>query len=373
MEVQVLGGILMVVAIALFIMVHEAGHFFAARATGMKPTEFFLGFGPKIWSVQRGETEFGVKAIPLGGYVRIAGMNPEEDIDPDDVGRTYREQVFWKKSVVVLSGVALNFLMAFVLLFFLFWVSGLTEPTTTIGEVRSELLAGTATPAALAGLEAGDELKAIDGIEVETWEEAVAVIAARPDKTVRIDILRDGSALALTATLAGTNPVTGEAVGFLGVSPGVEHISIGPIRSLALARQTEVVIIQQTFEALGRIIRPSALAELGGALIGNTDISNDIRPVSPIGLVRIGSQASDIGFGNIVFILASVNVILGIFNGLPLYPLDGGHFAVALYEKLTGRQANVRRLLPVAAAVIALMLFLGVVAIVLDIVNPLAL
>ena len=368
-----LGGIPMIVAIAAFIMVHEAGHFFTARATGMKATEFFLGFGPKIWSIRRGETEYGVKAIPFGGYVRIIGMNPMEEVEPADVGRTYREQLFWKKAVVVLSGVALNFAMAFVILFLLFWVSGLSEPTTTISEVRPELTSGISTPAALAGLEVGDELTTIDGLEVATWEEAVAVIAARPDKTVEIGILRNGSSLALTATLAAANPVSEEAVGFLGVSPDVRHVSIGPFRSLGLAGRTEAIIVSQTFAALGRIVHPSSLAELGGALFGNTDVSDEIRPVSPIGLVQIGSQASEVGIGNIVFILASVNIILGIFNGLPLYPLDGGHFAVAVYEKLTGRKANIRRLVPVAAAVIALMLFLGVVAIVLDIVNPIAL
>ena len=115
------------------------------------------------------------------------------------------------------------------------------------------------------------------------------------------------------------------------------------------------------------------MVELGGALFGDTDVPDDIRPVSPIGLVRIGSEAQTIGFDNIVFILASVNIILGIFNGLPLYPLDGGHFAVALFEKLSGREANVRGLIPIAVAVITLMLFLGVVAIVLDLTNPISL
>ncbi len=367
------GGILMIVAIALFIMVHEAGHYFAARATGMKATEFFLGFGPKLWSVQRGETEFGVKAIPFGGYVRIVGMNPLEEVDEADIGRTYREQVFWKKAVVVLSGVALNFAMAFLLLFLLFWFSGLTEPTTTIGEVRPELSAGVPTPAAEAGLLEGDQIVAIDGIDVETWEEAVEVIAARPNETVTISVLRDGQRTGLQATLAASNPVSGELVGFLGVSPGVEQTSIGPFRALGLAGRAEITIIDQSFQAIGRIVRPSALVELGGALFGNTEVSDEIRPVSPIGLVQIGAQANQVGIGNVVFILASVNIILGIFNGLPLYPLDGGHFAVALWEKVTGREVNIRRLIPVAAAVIALMLFLGVVAIVLDVSNPISL
>ena len=366
------GGIVMVVAIATFIMVHEAGHFVAARLTGMKATEFFLGFGPKIWSFKRGETEYGVKAIPFGGYVRIIGMNPLEEVEPQDVGRTYREQVFWKKSVVVLSGVALNFAMAFVLLFFLFWVSGLSEPTTSIAEVRAEISSGVATPAFVAGVLEGDRLISVDGVEVTSWDQTVNVIAARPGQTVVISVERSGTRVDLVATLASVNPVSGEAVGFLGVSPGLEYVSIGPFESLGLAGRAEWTIIEQSFLALGRIIRPSTLLELGGVLIGDTDIDDEVRPVSPIGLIQIGAQAGDIGVGNIVFILASVNVILGIFNGLPLYPLDGGHFAVALFERVTGREVNVRGLIPIAAAVIVLMLFLGVVAIVLDIVNPIS-
>ena len=332
-EVQLLGGILMVVAIATFIMVHEAGHFIAARLTGMKATEFFLGFGPKIWSFQRGETEYGVKAIPLGGYVRIIGMNPLEEVDPDDVGRTYREQVFWKKAFVVLSGVVLNFVMAFLLLFGLFWVTGVPgDVTTTIAAVSPEMANGDPTPATISGVLEGDAILAVDRIAVDTWEAAVALIAARPNQTVPIEVERGGSSVVLTVTLATIEREGGETVGFFGVSPEVETEAVGPFRALGLAGRTEVEVVRLSFVALGRIVRPSALIELGGALFGDTDVPDDIRPVSPIGLVRIGSEAQTIGFDNIVFILASVNIILGIFNGLPLYPLDGGHFAVALFE-----------------------------------------
>jgi len=123
-----IGGLIAVLAIALFVMAHEAGHFLAAKAVGMKATEFFLGFGPKLWSFKRGETEYGIKAIPAGGYVRIIGMNPFEEVAPEDVGRTYREKPFWKKSVVVLAGVGMNFLMAFVMFFGAVVAAGIPEP-----------------------------------------------------------------------------------------------------------------------------------------------------------------------------------------------------------------------------------------------------
>lgn len=369
-----LGGFAMIFAIALFIMVHEAGHFFAAKATDMKATEFFLGFGPKIWSVKRGETEYGVKAIPFGGYVRIVGMNPYEDVDPADFGRTYREKKFWQKSFVVLSGVALNFLMAYLILFGLSWALGISDLTTSIEEVTQTITAtDTPSPAIEAGLERGDELVAIDGVAIEGWIQATDLIAARPGETVDVEVLRDGVPLILTADLGEIDRGNGEIVGFLGIRPMLDHRSIGPFTAAGLAGRQFAFLAEQSVRSIGRLVSPSSLAELGGALFGQTEIRDEIRPVSPIGLVQLGAQAEQVGLENLFFILASVNVILGLFNIVPLYPLDGGHFAVALYERITRREADVRRLAPIAAAVIALMLFLGVVAIVLDIANPIAL
>jgi membrane-associated protease RseP (regulator of RpoE activity) len=184
---------------------------------------------------------------------------------------------------------------------------------------------------------------------------------------------RSGSIVELEATLGSTNPVTEEAIGFLGVRPTLEDVSLSPIKAAGLAGETFWMLVTESVKAIGRLVHPASLADLGGALFGDTEVADEIRPVSPIGLVQIGSQAETVGIENLVFVLASVNVILGLFNVIPLYPLDGGHFAVALYERITRREADVRRLAPVAAAVIALMLFLGVVAIILDLSNPISL
>ncbi len=368
-----LGGTVMVLSIALFIIVHEAGHYFAARATGMKATEAFIGFGPRLWSIKRGDTEYGIKAIPFGGYVRILGMNPYEEVAPEDVGRTYRDKKFWQKSVVVLSGVVLNFLMAYIILFFLLWTTGLVETTTTISAVTPEISDGTPSPAAVAGLAEGDTLLSIDGVDIESWEAAVELIAARPGSEITIEIERDGSVRELTADLAPVHPQTGEAIGFLGVGPGVEEVSIGPFRAAGSAGLLFYDLVALSVQAIGRLVSPASLVELAGVLVGDTDIPDEIRPVSPIGLAQIGSQVDRIGVESLVFILASVNIILGLFNSIPIYPLDGGHFAVALYEKVTKREADIRKLVPLAAAVIVLMLFLGVVALVLDSTNPLSL
>ncbi len=368
-----LGGLAAFAAIVVFVMAHEAGHFFAAKLTGMKATEFFFGFGPRLWSVKRGETEYGIKAIPFGGYVRIAGMNALEEVNPADFGRTYREKKFWQKSVVVMSGVAMNFVIAYIMFFGLLVYEGIQVPSTEISLVLEELDDGSPAPSAVAGLQPGDVIVELAGTPVAEWEDAAQAIAAHPDQPVTIVVDRDGTRVSLETTLATrADPETGTEIGYLGVSPLTVTREVGVLTGLGLAGRAVGDSMQLTFEFLGRIVQPSSLARLGAALIGNTDaVPDEIRPVSPIGLVQIGSQAERIGVTNFLWLLASINIILGLLNGLPLYPLDGGHFAVALYERVSGREVDIRKLLPVAAAVIALVVFLGLVGIVLDIFDPL--
>lgn len=358
-----LGGIAAAVAIVFFVTAHEAGHFLAAKATGMKATEFFFGFGPRLWSTQKGETEYGVKALPLGGYVRIVGMNPLEEVPPEDMGRTYREKKFWEKSVVVLAGVGTNFMIAFLMFWGLFVANGVNEPLPVVNTVVAD------SPAAAAGLEPGDEVVAIGDNEVSTWDQATgALVAVGPGPTT-LTVDRDDQIVYLEADLAESETVPG--AGYLGVSPEFENMPVGFFEGIGMAGQAVWGGIQDTFYSLYQMFRPSSLAEYFSVLGGDTDVPDEIRPVSPIGIVSIGSQAQDAtGF---IGILAYVNVILATLNLLPLYPLDGGHFAVAVYEKLSGREANVRKLMPVAAAVIGTLFFLGFVAIILDIVNPISL
>ena len=369
-----LGGIFMMVAVVASIMIHESGHYFAARATGMKATEFFFGFGPKLWSTTRGETEYGIKAFPLGGYVRIAGMNPLEEVDPADVGRTYREKKFWQKSFVILSGVALHFVIAYVVILAAIIGFGIDNPDAPLPEiavVQQTLEDGTATPAAAAGLEVGDTIVNVDGVAVSGWEEIRAALADRPNAFITITVDREGELLTLSTALSSiTDPDTGDEVGYLGVSPTFERESVGFFSAAGLAGRAFVNITGRTFEALGNLVKPSSLVQLGGAFFGNTDVPNEIRPVSPVGIVRLGTESS---FELMVSLVAMVNIVLGIFNGLPLYPLDGGQFALAAYERITHREADVRKLAPIAAAVMALLLFLFTVALFLDIVNPITL
>jgi membrane-associated protease RseP (regulator of RpoE activity) len=366
-----LGAFSAIFAIIFFVMAHEAGHFAAAKATKMKATEFFFGFGPKLWSVRKGETEYGVKLIPLGGYVRIVGMNPLEEVSPADFGRTYREKPFWAKSIVVLAGVGVNFLIAYLIFAGVLLSGGIREITTKVATVVSAFETGAPTPAAEAGLIEGDVIVAIAGEPTPDWDSVAGALSLHPGDTVTISVDRNGNRLDLEANLATrTDPETNETRGFLGVSPSFENRRVGLWEAAGLGGRQVAQTVAITFQIFGRIVQPDSLMRLGLAVIGRGDVPQDIRPVSPIGIGQIGAQVDEIGLLSFMVLLGSISVILATTNVLPLYPLDGGHFAVAVYEKITGRQADVRKLAPIAVAVILLVGFLGVSGLVLDIISP---
>jgi len=364
-----IGGLIVLVGIVTMVMVHEGGHFLAAKATGMKATEFFFGFGPKLWSTRRGETEYGVKAIPLGGYVRIVGMNPYEEVAEADMGRTYREQPFWAKSVVVLAGVASHFVVAFIIFFSVATLIGSEEVTTTVAAVQPTLEDGSASPADAAGIRPGDTLLRIGGVEVDSWDSIVQEIRANPGETLVIRVERESDEILLTTTLAALDDDAGGKRGFLGVTPATENHRVNPAAafvdagaSVGRATGASVSGMWQLFSGLGDLIQAT--------ISGDSETIDRTRPASPIGLVRIGAQTEEFGLGFTLELVALVNIFVGLFNVIPIYPLDGGHFSVALYEKVRGREADVAKLAPIAAVVIIFMVLLSVLAIYLDIANP---
>jgi membrane-associated protease RseP (regulator of RpoE activity) len=362
------GGLIVLFAFIAMITIHEAGHFVAAKAFRMKATEFFFGFGPKLWSTQRGETEYGVKAIPLGGYVRIIGMNPYEEVDPADVGRTYREKPFWQKSIVVLAGVGSHFVVAFILFFVVASIIGTGVATTTVDAVQERLDDGSATPAVVAGLAPGDEIVAFDGVVLDSWGDLVERIARRPGETVDLLVVRDGVERVVTVTLA-TIGEGDDRRGFLGVQPERLMHREGPIGGIRYAGSSIGEATVLSVDGLWRVV--SGFGNLVVATIsGDGDRIDENRPASPIGLIRIGAETSGFGIGFTLELVALVNVFVGVFNVIPMYPLDGGHFSVALYEKIRGRPADVRKLMPIAAAVVAFMILLGLLAVYLDITSP---
>lgn len=378
----------MIAGIIAMIVIHEGGHFLAAKAFGMKSTEAFFGFGPKLWSLQRGETEYGIKAIPLGGYVRIIGMNPFEEIPTEDEVRTYRAAAFWKKAVVVLAGIFSHFVVALLLLWFVgtmwgvvvFDDDGSPIRTTTVAAV-SELVPGTSetTPAHESGIEATDIIVATNGTAVATWEGFVDFASTHGGEPVVITVERDGATIDLDSTLVlidrpivvdgeyvlgpDGEPMT-EEVGFFGVTPEAERESVGPIAMIGSAvgqfGEAVVMSVRGLWEMI--IGFPKLVLSLFG---GDDEILDTVRPISPIGLVRIAGPLE-----STLLLLAMVNIFVGVLNFVPLYPLDGGHFSVAAYEKVTGRTPNIERMLPVAAAVFIFLVSLGLMGVYLDIFKP---
>ncbi len=373
---SVSGAVSAVLAIIIFVTIHELGHFMAARAVGMKATEFFFGFGPKLWSTMRGETEYGVKLLPLGGHVTIAGMNPFEEIAPEDRGRTYSDKKYWQKALVVVAGVGSNFLLAFLILAGVNLFNGVPEeidPSEAVPEVSQ--LVGDPAPADVAGIAVGDVITSIDGRSIESVEALGRVVSARPGETVEVAWERDGSQMSGEVVLASVeDPETSETIGRIGIaSTTVEMRDVAVFGALGLAGGQIVTLTGETFRAIWQLVSPQSLLELAGVLVGDTDVPIETRPLSPIGLANVGSQLETLGVANFLRLLAMINVFLGSFNIIPLYPLDGGHFAAATYEKITGRQADLNKMVPVAVAVVALFAFLGLVAVILDIVDPIRL
>jgi membrane-associated protease RseP (regulator of RpoE activity) len=373
-------------AMAAVVMLHEAAHFAAAKWSGMKATEFFFGFGPRLWSVRKGETEYGIKAIPFGGYVKIIGMsNLERDIDPADEPRTYRQASYPKRMLVALAGVATHFTMAFVLLVLLLSAVGVPnydKPSLTVGNL-SRLDTG-ASPALDAGFKTGDRIVSVGGRPVTSWEQVPPIIRVSPNQPLDFVVDRKGTRLNLTATPTALEGEGGATRGFIGIGPKPTIETMNPIAASGRAATDIWELSTGSLKALGSFFAPSSLRDYAGQLTNanNKDeaaAGGDERFVSVVGVARIAGQAAESGIFNVVYLLVLLNIFIGVFNLVPLLPLDGGHVAIGTYERLRSRlkegkryHADVGKMMPVAAAVIVILVLIGVTSVYLDIVNPVA-
>lgn len=382
----ILGAVLVIFAVLLMIVLHELGHFATAKWTGMKVTEFFVGFGPRLWSVRRGETEYGVKALPLGGYCKIPGMTQLEEIDPADEARTYRQQRFWKRLLVATAGSATHFILAFLLLLTGLLTSLYIPLDDELIPVVASLgdLGGEASPAQRAGFQVGDRIVAVDGDLVQGWDEVRSYTSARPGERIDYLVEREGRRLTLTAVPVDARgvvvdgepaaPVDGEAVGLVGIS--ADFPSYGVLASVPKAGQELGSLTKQTFGALGNLVTLGGLKSYGEQLAGRESRPDDVRFLSPVGLANVAGSAAESGLHTVLFLLILINIFVGMFNMVPLLPLDGGHVVIAAYEAIRARPgkryfADVSKLQPVLVVTLILLAFLALSSLYLDLRNPL--
>jgi membrane-associated protease RseP (regulator of RpoE activity) len=427
-----IGVVLFVLGILASVALHELGHMLPAKAFGMKVTQFFVGFGRTIWSTKRGETEYGIKAIPAGGFVRIIGMMPPakgqdptkvrkantgpiqsmvenartaeyETISAEDNGRLFYQKVWWKKLIVMASGPLVNVAIAFVLFGGLFMLYGAGVPQTTIATVtdcvipasqasadRKCLDTDQKSPASEAGFKVGDKILSFNGTTIDSWDQLTPLIRANTDKAATIVVERDGQQIPPLHTNTIVNQVRESAgsdkfveVGFLGVSP--EQKIVRQDFGFVVDKMGELTVA--TVKAMGNF--PEKLVGVAKSIVGGE--RDQDSPMSVVGASRVAGEVAAnneltgperIAF--LVTLLASLNLFLALFNFIPLLPLDGGHMAGAIWEgikrgfaKLLGRPdpgyVDVAKLLPIAYVAASVIVVMGVLLVIADIVNPIRL
>ena len=375
-----------IVGLSAIVMVHEFSHFVVAKLSGMKCTEFFVGFGPRIWSTKRGETEYGVKAIPAGGYVRIIGMTNLEEVDPADENRTYRSKPYYQRALTTSAGVISHFVMAFVILWIAFVTVGLPQKhgpavVGTLSEYRN-----FQTPAQKLGIRPGDRIVAMDGIRFKTWDQFANYVHSRANKPVSLTYQHGSKVLTanvIPADFADLVVAHGSVAqtkksdhyGIIGVGQKIFYAPRHPVTAISDAGITLYHQTGRTTGAIGQIFSPDALHRLWNQVTNQTTSPDPQRLSSPVGIVRVVGQAAHSGFLSVLAVLVSVNLSVGLLNLLPLLPFDGGHLAIATYEAIRSRRGkrhivDIRKVAPIAYAVVSVFIILSLTSLYLDIVRP---
>jgi membrane-associated protease RseP (regulator of RpoE activity) len=382
------GYLLLFIAILFaIVMLHEFGHFITAKRAGMKVTEYFVGFGPRLWSVRRGETEYGVKAIPAGGYVRIIGFTSTEEVAEEDEPRAYRQQPFHQRIIVASAGSAMHFLIAFVLALILVLTFGQTTNNYKVAQL--EHWPGKTTPAAIAGLKVGDTIVSVDGKSFTDPNAMTNVIKRSTGKPLTLGVERDGKLIDLTATPESGKGITVDGAkladrGYLGVDIETATKSVSAVDSPGHALSTMWNVTSQEVGGLGQTFSPSGLTSVFHQVTNSKAAQSAVnnpgsapRPVSILGIANLGAQSEQAGLASVLILLIAINIVFGILNMLPMIPLDGGHVAIAAYEWIRTRRgqpyyrADITKLFPVAALFIAFLLVFVFAGIYLDITHPL--
>ena len=432
----VIGILVVLVGILVSIALHEVGHMVPAKKFGVRVSHYFVGFGPTLWSRTKGETEYGLKAIPLGGYVRLVGMYPPaapgakqsngffgrmvqdaremsaEEILPGQEPRAFYNLSVPKKVVVMFGGPFMNLVIAFVLMTVVLVGIGSPQATTTVATVPACVAPASApadyectasdpaTPAAEAGIEPGDSVVSFDGEPVTSWDSLVGKITGAAGQTVPVVVERAGEQVTLEITPTEVDrPVVGDdgqyvtdddgelvlkPAGYVGIAPTQERVSE------PLSAVPEAIWAQVSGTAAVIVELPAKLVDVVQSTFGGEERD----PASVMGPVGVGRIAVDVVGADqvdvvdrvaiMLSLLASLNIALFAFNLIPLPPLDGGHIAGALYEgakrqvaKVRGRprpaHADVAKLVPLGLAMWVVLLGMGVLLIYADIANPIRL
>lgn len=424
-----LGAVLFFVLVMASIALHEIGHLVPGKIFDVKTTQYFVGFGRTVWSRFRGETEYGVKAVPLGGYVRFVGMYPPakdhpgqvrsartgifqsladsardaewETIRPEDDGRLFYQKKVWQKLIIMAGGPMMNILLAFVIILGVTATYGVNRTQLTVNRVQECIVAvgqpvddcagKPKTPAYASGIQPGDTIVAFNGQPVRSWDQMSELIRANLDRSAQLTVRRDGQDVQLTpvnTVITGVadrwDPGKRVAAGFFGVEPVVQRERGGPIAVLG----DMATMAEQTGHAL--LAFPAKVYFTAANLV--TGKPRDIYgPMSIVGASRAAGEVAStdkIGAADKVatmfMLLGSVNLFVALFNFIPLMPLDGGHILGALYEGLKKLLARLRgrpdpgyvdtaKMLPVAYAVGGIILVSGIVLILADLIDPIRL
>ena len=367
-----MNAILTILLLTLFVVLHEFGHYISARRSKIAVSEFFVGFGPKLFSFKRNNTEYGLKAILLGGYVKIPGMDENEPVSDYKHDELFHTASWTKKLYIASSGILVNFFLAWIILFSIFAFYGIDQPTLKIATIGDSITdPNDDAPSKKAGLLPGDIIYSFNGSEVQSWEELVSIIEVNPEKNVSIGYIRN-SQMYLTTTTLESRIFNNEPTGYLGVSPVLERQTLGLLQAIPATTLIEIDMTKAAIKGIFTLFNPSTLEALLGTYTGE-EVPDEVRPLSPIGLAQAGNQIAEGGYVNLFSLLAFVNIFLAVFNSIPLVPLDGGRIVLALYEGITGKKIEDKKLYPIAAVVIFIFVFLGITAFYLDITQPIRL
>ncbi|MEW1777551.1 site-2 protease family protein [Streptomyces sp. NPDC086777] len=425
---MILGIVVFVIGLLVSIAWHELGHLSTAKLFGIRVPQYMVGFGPTIWSRRKGDTEYGIKAVPLGGYIRMIGMFPPgadgrvtarstspwrsmiedarsaafEELQPGDDTRLFYTRAPWKRVIVMFAGPFMNLVLAVALFLTVLMGFGISQQTTTVSSVSQCVIAQSenrdtckttdaASPAAAAGLKAGDKILSFNGVRTDSWNQLSDLIRSTPGKDVAIVVDRKGQDVTLHAKIATNQVAKKDSSGQIVEGQYVTAGFLGFSAATGIVRQDFGESLTWMGDRLGEAV--DSIASLPGKIPALWDAAFDgapRQPDSPMGVVgaaRVGGEIFTLDIppteqlAMALMLVAGFNLSLFLFNMLPLLPLDGGHIAGALWESLRRSLAKVLRhpdpgpfdvakLMPVAYVVAGVFVCFTVLVLIADVVNP---